>query len=291
MTPTLEEMLRAACVLEATVRKAGNVHPEASFADLAYEDFIVSANAAAPILARACELGVGRAILEAVAATKEVTRSNTNLGIILLLAPLAAVPRQTRLADGIGDVLKGLTLDDTQLAYQAIRLAQPGGMGQVDNEDISRPPTTTLREAMCLAAERDLVARQYADNFSIVLESGLPYLKRAGDFALHWETAIIGLQLELLARYPDSLIVRKCGRETAGEVSRRAAAVLKAGAHGTERARIELARFDTWLRADGNRRNPGTTADLIAAILFAAFRDGGLPVILPAAHGRSGAGA
>src|ERR1051326_4294349 len=148
MMPTLEEMLRAACVLEATARKAGNVHPEASFADLAYQDFIISADAAAPILARTGELGVGHAIFEAVAATKNITRSNTNLGIILLLAPLAAVPRHTRLADGIGDVLKGLTLEDAQWAYQAIRLAQPGGMGQVDNEDISRPPTTTLREAM-----------------------------------------------------------------------------------------------------------------------------------------------
>jgi triphosphoribosyl-dephospho-CoA synthase len=281
MMPTLEEMLRAACVLEATARKAGNVHPEASFADLKYQDFVDSAKVAAPILARTCELGVGRAILEAVAATKNVTPSNTNLGIILLLAPLAAVQRQTLLSAGIGDVLKGLTLDDAQWAYQAIRMAQPGGMGQVDNEDISRSPTTTLREAMCLAAERDLVARQYADNFSIVLEFGLPYMKQVGDFALHWETAIIGLQLELLARYPDSLIVRKCGRQTAGEVSRRAAAVLKAGAPGTQRANIELERFDIWLRADGNRRNPGTTADLIAAILFAAFRDGGLPVILP----------
>jgi len=290
MTPTLEEMLRAACVLEATARKAGNVHPEASFADLKYQDFVDSANAAAPILARTNELGVGRAILEAVAATKNVARSNTNLGIILLLAPLAAVPRQTRLAAGIGDVLKGLTLDDAQWAYQAIRLAQPGGMGQVDSQDISRLPTTTLREAMCLAVERDLIARQYADNFSIVLEFGLPYLKQATDFARHWEPAIIGLQLEVLARYPDSLIVRKCGREAAAEISRRAAAVLKKGAPGTERARIGLARFDAWLRADGNRRNPGTTADLIAAILFAAFRDGGLPVILPAAHGRSGGG-
>src|SRR5262249_52030356 len=148
---------------------------------LTYQDFVVSANASAPILARTSGLGVGRAILEAVAATKAVTHSNTNLGIILLLAPLAAVPRQTRLADGIGNVLEGLTLEDAQLTYQAIRLAQPGGMGQVDDQDISRPPTTTLREAMCLAAERDLIARQYADNFSLVLEFGLPCLKQATD--------------------------------------------------------------------------------------------------------------
>ena len=40
----------------------------------------------------------------------------------------------------------------------------------------------------------------------------------------------------------------------------------------------EFREFDAWLRADGHRRNPGTTADLIAASLFAAFRDGILPM-------------
>src|SRR5262245_13426217 len=105
MKPTLEEMLRAACVLEATARKAGNVHPQAAFADLTYHDFVVSADAIAPILARTRELGVGRAILEAVAATKGTVAANTNLGIILLLAPLAAVPLRIRLVDGIGNVL------------------------------------------------------------------------------------------------------------------------------------------------------------------------------------------
>src|SRR5262245_15341188 len=209
MKPTLEEMLRAACVLEATAHKVGNVHPQASFADLKYQDFVSSADAIAPILARTCELGVGRAIFDAVAATKSAVGSNTNLGIILLLAPLAAVPPRIRLADGIGDVLNGLTCDDADLAYRAIRLAEPGGMGQVADQDISRAPTATLRAAMCLAADRDLIARQYADNFSLVLEFGVPWLSNVADFARHWDPAIVGLQLELLARHADSLIVRK----------------------------------------------------------------------------------
>ena len=46
---------------------------------------------------------------------------------------------------------------------------------------------------------------------------------------------------------------------------------------GTRNAQKELNEFDRWLRADGNRRNPGTTADLVAASLFAAFRRGGAP--------------
>lgn len=285
---TIEQMLCAACVLEATARKPGNVHPQASFVDLNYEHFIISARTVAPILARTRQLGVGRAIYEAVAATRERVDRNTNLGIVLLLAPLAAVPADVRLANGISEVLNNLSRDDADFAYRAIRLAHPGGMGRVASQDINQPPTQTLLEVMRLAADRDQIARQYVENFSLVIEFGLPYLTnmldfegQAGEpywFARQWESAIVGLQLELLSRHNDSLVVRKCGLETADEVSCRAAAVLNAAQAGTRVAQEELQAFDHWLRADGHRRNPGTTADLIAAMLFAAFRDGGVPV-------------
>ncbi len=275
----LEDQIRAACVLEATARKPGNVHPQRSFPDLTYRDFLDSAEAVAPILSRTAEIGVGQAIRDAVAATQELVGRNTNLGIVLLVAPLAAVPAAVRLVDGIGAVLAGLTLHDADLVYEAIRLAHPGGMGQVDDQDISAPPTQSLVEVMRLAADRDMIARQYAESFSTVLGIGLPYLAKTTDFERHWEPAIVGLQLELLSQYPDSLILRKCGSEIAAETSQRARAVLQAAQPGTRNAQIELNKFDRWLRADGNRRNPGTTADLIAASLFAAFRDGGLPII------------
>ena len=275
----LEDQIRAACVLEATARKPGNVHPQRSFADLTYQDFVVSADRVAPILACTPELGVGRAILEAVTATQAAVGRNTNLGIIVLLAPLAAVPSDMRLADGIAAVLAALTREDAELVYEAIRAAHPGGMGRVDNQDISVAPTQTLLDVMRLAADRDLIARQYADNFSIVLEFGLPFLSTVADFEKHWEAVIIGLQLELLSRHADSLIVRKCGQETADEATRRAKTVLQTAAPGTGNAQNELKRFDRWLRTDGNRRNPGTTADLIAASLFAAIRDGSVPVM------------
>ena len=276
---TLEDMLRAACVLEATARKPGNVHPQASFADLSYNDFVRSADVVAPILARTSELGVGRAILAAVAATKQAVGRNTNLGIILLLAPLAAVPSGTRLADGIGCVLDSLTRDDADLAYQAIRLAQPGGMGEVKDHDIRRSPDIMLRDAMRLAADRDLVARQYSDNFALIFEFGLSWLRGVNDFEEHWEQVIVDLQLEILARHPDSLIARKCGLETAVEASRRARAVREGVGSGVPGGRVALNDFDDWLRSDGNRRNPGTTADIIAAMLFAGFRERVVPVV------------
>lgn len=265
--------LRVACLLEATARKPGNVHPGAAFADLTYEHFRLAAEVAAPVVARAGSIGVGRAVKMGVEATRAVAPSNTNLGILLLLAPLAAVPFDQTLTAGIGKVLDRLTVDDARNVYTAISLARPGGMGQVANQDVAGTPTGTLRDVMELATERDRIARQYASGFADVLDFALPRLSRWTDFHACWEQAIIQLHLELLAEFPDTLISRKCGAAVAAEASRRARHVLDAGWPGTAGAERQLNSFDDWLRSDGNRRNPGTTADLVAATLFAALRE------------------
>ena len=274
---SLAEAIRSACVLEASAAKPGNVHPRASFPDLTFEDFVRSAEAASPVLARAAELGVGRAIFEAIAATHAVVSSNTNLGIVLLIAPLAAVPLDRPLRDGIGEVLDRLTREDASWVYRAIRLAQPGGLGAADDEDVANEPTGTLREVMSLAAHRDGVAAQYANQFEWVLNEGVPFLASVGnDFDRCWESTIIELHLRLLAEHPDTLIARKCGESVAAEASRLARQCLNdlAGIplESKERAH-SIDEFDQWLRSDGHRRNPGTTADLVAACLFAAIRE------------------
>ncbi len=169
---SLAESVHWACVLEASAAKLGNVHPGASFSDLTYSDFVRSAEAVAPVLARVNELGVGRAVFESIQATREVVASNTNLGIVLLLAPLAAVPAQCRLIDGIGDVLRRLTYEDAIWVYRAIRLAQPGGLGSVTNNDVVDEPSGTLLEVMRQAADRDGVAAQYDNDFAWVLREG-----------------------------------------------------------------------------------------------------------------------
>lgn len=274
---SLAEAIRSACVLEASAAKPGNVHPRASFPDLTYEDFVRSAEAASPVLALAAELGVGRAIFESITATRTVVSSNTNLGIVLLIAPLAAVPLGRSLKDGIGEVLDRLTREDASWVYRAIRLAAPGGLGTADDQDIANEPTGTLREVMSLAAHRDGVAAQYANQFEWVLNEGVPFLASVGkDFDRCWEPAIIELHLRLLAEHSDTLIARKCGESVANDASQRARQCLQALAkwplESEERAR-PIAEFDLWLRSDGHRRNPGTTADLVAACLFAAIRE------------------
>ena len=252
---------------------------------MCHADFVQSAEVVAPILARSAALGVGQCVLEAIRATHAAIGQNTNLGIVLLIAPLSAVDRSKTLAEGIDQVLQRLTIEDAECVYDAIRIASPGGLGRAQDADIAEGPTGTLQEMMCLAADRDSVAAQYANGFSTILTFGMGILERHGagfatghGVAPTWETPVVRLHLELMAALPDTLIARKCGRNVAAESAEWADTVLSAGWPETDRARVLFSELDAWLRADGHRRNPGTTADLVAATLFAGFRDGKLPL-------------
>jgi triphosphoribosyl-dephospho-CoA synthase len=259
-----------ACIWEATARKPGNVHRYRDFEDVTYLDFIASAAAMAPVLEGARDRPVGETVLEAIRVTRCVTGTNTNLGIVLLLVPLAKALASRRLDQGLLDVIAGLDVADAVAVYQAIRLAVPGGMGKVSDQDVLQVPTLSLRAVMALAADRDLIARQYSNHFEDIFLMGLPALEEGLKVAGDLERAIIYCHLFLMAEYPDSLIQRKRGRAEAEEASQRARQVLEAGwpAGGHD----ALRELDAWLREDGHQRNPGTTADLVTACLFVALR-------------------
>lgn len=275
----LQECVHRACLLEATARKPGNVHPGASFEHVTYEDFVASAEAIAPVLARTAEVGVGKSILDAVQATRQVCEQNTNLGIILLLAPLTAVPLNVSLPAGIASVLGQLTQEDAEYVFEAIRLAQPRGLGSVNEQDVSSSaPTGTLTEVMSLAADRDAIANQYVSDFATVLQRAVESMTASERFEEDWEQAIVHLHLDLIAADGDTDIARKCGSIDHHECRRRAEAVLRAGWPMAMEGRLRFREFDRWLRARGSRRNPGTTADLVTAGVFAILRDQQVPM-------------
>jgi triphosphoribosyl-dephospho-CoA synthase len=263
-----------ACIWEATAPNPGNVYRGADFEDLSYADFLNSAVVIAPMIDRVQVLGVGRTVLAAAQATRDhIGPKNTNLGILLLIAPLAAAEQGRPSRDGIAHVLANLSDKDCQNVYAAIRLVQPGGLGRVEQADVNAdpPPDLSLVDAMRLAADRDLVARQYANDFAdvfAVADSIEAHLR-----SLPMSDAIVRGYLELLAREPDSLIARKCGKAKAREVSDGARSVLDCLASGEDVYQGVLADYDFWLRTDGHRLNPGTTADLVAAALFVLLRD------------------
>jgi triphosphoribosyl-dephospho-CoA synthase len=264
-----------ACVLEASAEKPGNITPSHDFDDTSYEDMLRSGIALGPELGRAGERSVGETVLAAVRASRDVAGANTNLGIALLLAPLGhAALSGEPLRERLGDVLRGLTVDDARAAYEAIRLAGAGGLDEPVEHDVRDDPRVTLREAMAAAAQRDAIASEYVTGYAVTFEMGLPALTDALGGGLRPRDAIVELALRLLAAVPDTLIARKRGAEAAARVSAGAREALAAGGVRSAQGRTALAGFDASLRQDGNALNPGTTADLVTAVLFVALLEG-----------------
>jgi triphosphoribosyl-dephospho-CoA synthase len=182
------------------------------------------------------------------------------------------------MSKGIRQVLDRLTCEDTRLTYQAIRISSPGGLGRSAEADVATdpPPDLKLVDAMRLAADRDLIARQYTSGFADVFGGTAKFIAEGQAAGLSISDSIVWAHIRQLAAAPDSLIQRKCGPQIAREASDRAAAVLVSSPPGTAAYQQAIDEFDRWLRDDGHRRNPGTTADLISAGLFVLLREGQL---------------
>lgn len=280
--------VQAACILEADAPKVGNINRDHDFSDCTLECLHLSALAIMQPFGNIRVQGVGRTIFKAVSATRELVSTNTNLGIILLLAPLGmAVSKIAPRIGGacksydrasllglwkreIGAVIAELTVEDTDFVYKAIRLASPSGMGHVPEHDLysDGSPEITLLEAMKLAADRDMVAKQYVNNFRQVLDEGYQALVLSLDSGLPLPQAIAQTHLLLLSLYGDSLIARKLGTEFSAKARQKAGLAWENGGFLTPAGRRDVRELDRWLREDGHKRNPGTTADLITAIIF-----------------------
>ncbi len=268
----LAHYVQLACVLEVSAPKPGNITPGHDFADTTYADMVRSALALGPVFARrrARTRGVGALILDGVRATARVTDDNTNLGIVLLFAPLVRA-EATRQADeslrsATERILGQLDLDDATAAFAAIVQARPGGLGEAPEHDVRAPASISLREAMAAAAHRDNIASEYATGYAIVFDTGLPLLADALASGAPTLDAIVSLHIGLLASHADTLIERKAGAAAARAATAAAKEVL-AGV-------LTLEDFDASLRGPEHRLNPGTTADLVAGTLLAALLTG-----------------
>lgn len=100
--------LREACLLELEALKPGNVHRYAVGHGMTLADFETSAETLNQVFSRS-KLTVGERIYRAVAATRGAVGCNTNLGIVLLAAPLAEAALRTGTAGlrrSLGSVLE-----------------------------------------------------------------------------------------------------------------------------------------------------------------------------------------
>lgn len=255
----------AACILEASAPKPGNVHPGAGFAELSYGELVAAALAIGPEMDDAAARPLGATVRRAIEASRRVTRSNANLGLVLAIAPLAAVPEPGPPdPPAVERVLAGLSAADAADVWTAIRLAEPGGLGTADAHDVHGAPPEDLRAAMRLAAPRDLVARLWAEGYGSLFAGPVRDLDAELAAGRPLDDAIVRAHLRQLARDPDSLIARRHGGAVAADVSAHAAAVI---ALPEPHWRPAAAALDAFLRSP-RRLNPGTTADLVGAALY-----------------------
>ncbi len=290
----LANAFKAACMAELEALKPGNVHIFADGHGMTVQDFMLSAEAASAVIAKA-DLSLGQRILQSVQATQNAVKTNTNLGIILLCAPIihAAIHSKSSLNStglqpqglspqnipakagysclkaNIHAVLGATTIDDAEQTFAAIRLAKPAGLGESAQQDVNQTATETLLSAMQIAAARDLIAQQYANNFADVFD-GLAHYRQ---MIVKWQRpawAATAVHLHFMAHFLDSHIVRKQGETIAKMVKAEAAAheadFLKA--YNPKNYQSPLLQFDTNLKARG--LNPGTCADLTVASLLLA---------------------
>jgi len=296
----ISNCLELAILFEVTADKPGNVNLIMGFEGTNFEHFLASAVASAPFFEQAAErgvavsqgkirisdIGLGRIIKDCVASINAWQHGgNTLLGTIILFSPIAVAAGMTPIReDGAFDlselrknlklVVESTTPEDAVDVYDAIKIANPSGLGKAPKLDVSDPDSAnriikenvTLYEVFKIASPYDNVCSEWVNNYPITFDVAYPYLKeqirRTGEI----NGAVINTFLKVLAEYPDTFIARKIGIERAREVSSEAKNILQLGLKTSE-GKQRLYMFDLKLRKEGNVLNPGTTADIIAAAL------------------------
>ncbi len=302
--------LQLALLLEVSAYpKPGNVHRTADFAGTRYEHFLASAVATGTSLRKAAEKGVilssdkmrlsevevGKLIREAVEDISSWQHGgNTLLGSMILLTPIA-VSAGTSLTRGenlvadlrrnLRSVVESTTPEDAVNLYDAINIAQPGGLGRAPTLDVAdatsrqriQSENVSLYEVFKISAPWDSISAEWVTNYHITFDIGYPFLTEQMKATKDPNVLTNHTFLKILSEVPDTLIARKTGSDKAKEVSNEAKRILEAGGLAASEGRKMLQRFDQKLRDPAHKLNPGTTADLTSAVLALATLDGYRP--------------
>ncbi len=290
--------LQLAILLEVSAHKPGNVNRTADFQSTHYEHFLASAVAVDPSFAWAAERGI-------MVSGKKIELNDIHLGEIIKnavvdieawLSPIAAAAGMTlverealslsKLRENIKLVVESTKPQDAVAVYEAINIANPSGL--VDKApvlDVNDPKSkrkileekTTLYDVFKISAPYDTISKEWVENYPITFETGLPYFTQQLKKTRNLNTAIVHTFLKVLSTVPDTLIARKVSVGKAEEVSKKAGEVLKLGGLATYLGKKELSDLDKELREPANQLNPGTTADIIAAVLAITILEGYRP--------------
>ncbi len=272
----LINLYKQACEIDIKAFKPGNVSVYNDGHEMTVNDFLLSAEVSALHITNS-DYSLGEKVYYAVKATRKAVGCNTNLGIILLCAPLIQAAMQQKidqeLSEALSYVLESSSKKDAEWVFKAIVLASPGGLGEAKEQDVNESPEVTLLQAMALASDRDRIALQYVTNFTDIFNfSILCYndgLRRFDDSV--WAT--VSVYTGLLRAFPDSHIERKYGDKHSGWVLKQIITVDDAllNTNKPEQLIPMLHEVDRKFKAKGI--NPGTTADLTVATVLVVLME------------------
>ena len=284
-----------ASVLEVSGHpKPGNVHRTQDFPDMVFEDFLISGIVIGDTMKKAANRGlkfgpdsldkieIGKLIKEAVIETNKWVANNTNLGIIMILTPLSAAAGMSsdidELQDNVDRIMKDTTPYDAANLYDAINIADAGGMGEKDELDVGNDDSKkqlidkgiNMYDVLDLSAQWDMLAFELTRTMPITFEIGYPTfngVKQTNNI----NNATVQTFLTILSIYSDTLIARKFDVETAQKVSEDARLIIAEGGILTDKGTDMINEFDKELVK--KNLNPGTTADLTASSVMVALLD------------------
>ena len=281
----IAKMAQIASVLEVSgYPKPGNVHRTRDFPDMEFEDFVISGIVIGDTIREACmnvdiyNPQLGRYILQAVSETDRWIKNNTNLGIVMMTTPIAVA---AAISDSFEDIRQNVKLlmgntsvDDACDLYDAINIADAGGMGDQDEYDVAsdnakaelRENNQTMYDVLKISAPWDMLAREMTSDMPAVFEIGYPIYHELKESKSKNEACVLTF-LTILSQVPDTLISRKYGSDEALKISMMTRDLLNLKNESDFWDKVK--EFDEFLFK--NKYNPGTTADLTAASIFVSY--------------------
>lgn len=264
--------------------KPGNVHRTRDYDDMVFEDFIISGIVIGDAICEACSdvdvenPKLGKYILQAVSETDRWIKNNTNLGIVMMITPIAVAASISNSFDEIQDnvklLMKNTSVDDACDLYDAINIADAGGMGEEEEYDVAsdsakqdlRDDGLTMYDVLKISATKDMLGREMTSGMPFIFEKGYPTYHKLVQEKTQNEACVLTF-LEILSQVPDTLISRKYDEDEALKVSMMTRDLLKM--RDSSDFEKQISDFDDYLYK--NKYNPGTTADLTAASIFVSY--------------------
>ncbi|PMB74464.1 hypothetical protein C0195_02700, partial [Candidatus Bathyarchaeota archaeon] len=200
-TKYVSQCLELAILFEVSADKPGNVNLVAGFEKTRHEHFLASAVAAAPFFELAAErgvgvsqgriqlnsVGVGEIIRDCIANINAWQRGgNTLLGTIILFTPIAVAAGMThtcnghvfditRLRENLKLVVESTTPEDAVNVYEAIKIANPSGLGKAPDLDVNDPDSAerimkedvSLYQVFKIASAYDMVCSEWVNGYHV----------------------------------------------------------------------------------------------------------------------------